>query len=673
MTRPEPQIFEFDNFRLDAGERQLWREGELVALPTKAFDLLLVLLQHQGQLLEKEELYSRVWSDQIVEESNLTVQMSAIRKALGERKQNPRYIVTVAGRGYRFIGEVRRPDQGCDVMIEGEARSHRVIEKQEGDDRVNHPEAVLALADPKQTPINQAEAGLATPTSTEILTPGKLAPGHKRALALAALLAALALAGYFVWSRQSAPPGQPGALNPIRSIAVLPFKPLVAESRDEALEMGMADTLIARLSNLREIRVRPISAVRKYAGLEQDALAAGREQRVDAVLDGQIQKAGEKIRVTVRLARVDDGAAIWASQFDEKLTDIFAVQDSISKRVAGALAVTLSGEEQERLGKSYTENAEAYQLYLHGRFHLNRLTDDGVRKSLDYFQQAIDKDPNFALAHAGLADSYNALGGFNVRPPKEVFPKARTAALTALKLDDHLTHAHTALAMVNLTYDWDWPGAEKEFKRAIEINPGDSDAHYFYAYYLAFMGQFEAAITEIRKAQELDPLSLVKLTGVGQILLMSRRYDDAIEPCRKALELDPNLGFAYWLIGLAYLYKGSYEPAIQALQQSIPLSGDSPDEPATLAHVYALAGRQAEARKILDELKQRAKSKYISPGTLADVYSALGDKDQAFALLDKAVDERDNMVILLKVEPIFDGLRADPRFTNLLRRVGFPE
>jgi len=489
-------------------------------------------------------------------------------------------------------------------------------------------------------------------------------------VAIAILLAGVAVI-YFLVRDNSGRVGIAGA--GIKSIAVLPFKPLVEQSRDEALELGMADTLIARLSNIREISVRPVSAVRKYAGLEQDALAAGREQKVDAVLEGNLQRSGENLRVTVRLIQVHDESALWAGQFDEKFTNIFAVQDSISERVAGMLSLTLTGQEKERLKKQHTENTEAYELYLKGRYHVNRLTDDGFLKGLEYFQQAIGKDPNFALAHAGLAGSYNALGGFNVRPPKEVYPKARSAALTALNLDPLLTQAHTELATVNLTFDWDWAGAEREFKRAIELNPSDSDAHYYYSYYSAFLGQFDNAIAEMRKAQELDPVSLVKLAGLAQVLLIARRYDEGLEQCRKALEMDPDLGFAHWLLGLAYMYKGSYEPAILALQKSIPLSGDSPDEAASLAQAYALSGRRTEARKILEVWKEQAKSKYVSPGTIAVLCFLLGDKDQAFVLLEKAYAERDNMVVLLKVEPMFDPLRSDPRFTNLLRRVGFPD
>jgi len=676
MTSEKRQVYEFDNFRLDAAERQLSRDGEPVTLPSKAFDLLFVLVENSGRLLEKEEIYKRVWGDQVVEESNLTVQMSAIRKALCERTQNPRYIVTVPGYGYRFVGNVVSLDEDREVVIETETLSRIVIEKEEADDDNSHQRAAPRLPDGDSLKIVKALPPVPPGRQALVSRLRGWTQGLARSafVALAVVLAAaLALLVYYSLSKQVAPNPQLTPPNQIKSIAVLPFKPLVPEGRDESLELGMADTLIARLSNIRGIDVRPISAVRKYASIEQDALAAGREQKVDAVLDGQIQKSGDKIRVTVRLVRVADGAPIWASQLDDKLTDIFAVQDSISERVAGVLALKLSGEEKTQLAKHDTDNTDAYQLYLIGRYHLSRLTDDGFLKSLEYFQQAIEKDANFAVAYTGIAESYNALGEFNVLRPSEVYPKARTAVQKALELDDKLAQAHTALAVVKVNYDWDWPGAEREFKRAIELNPSDSEAHQDYGFYLVFMGQFDEAIAEMRRAQELDPVSLVRITGVAQVLLMARRYDEAIEQCRKALEMDPNLGFAHWLLGFAYLWKGMPEPAILSFQKSIPLSGDSPDEPAALGLAYALSGKTGEARKIMEELRQQSKRKYLSSIIIATLHGALGEKDQAFALLDKAYDERDNLLILLKVEPMFDPLRSDPRFAGLLRRVGFPE
>jgi TolB-like protein/Flp pilus assembly protein TadD len=481
----------------------------------------------------------------------------------------------------------------------------------------------------------------------------------------AVLLVGLSLVIYHTSRR-----GQPQPVETIKSIAVLPFKPLLAESRDEALELGMADTLINKLSNIRQVTVRPLSAVRKYTGLEQDATAAGREQKVDAVLDGNIQRSGEKIRVTVRMVRVADGREIWAEQFDEKFTDIFSVQDLVSNRVSGMLAVTLTSEEKERLAKRQTADVEAYQLYVLGRYHLSRLTDDGFRKGRDYFQQAIDKDPNYALAFAGLADAYSTLSGWDVISAKEGSSRARAAALKALALDDNLAEAHTALATVKHFYDWDWPGAESEFKRALEINPSYSDAHQMYSYYLTSMGRFDESLAEMRRAQELEPISVVKIAGIGEIFFFSRQYDQALVQYQKALDMDPNSGFVYWSLGRVYTEKGMYEQAVAAFQKAIPLSGDSPDEPAALGRVYALAGRKAEARKIIEDLTKQSKRRYVAPTAIAPIYAALGEMDQAFALLDKSHDERDGLLVMLKVEPMFGNLRSDPRFTVLLKRVG---
>jgi serine/threonine-protein kinase len=484
---------------------------------------------------------------------------------------------------------------------------------------------------------------------------------------VAVLVVGLALAIYS--SRRE----QPLPTTSIKSIAVLPFKPLIAENKDEALELGMADSLINKLSNIRHVTVRPLTAVRKYAGLEQDAVAAGREQRVDAVLDGNLQKSGEKIRVTVRLIRVADGREIWSEQFDEQFTDIFSVQDSVSAKVSGVLAVTLTGAEKELLTKRQTSDVEAYQLYVLGRYHLTRLTDDGFKKGRDFFQQATNKDPNYALAYAGLADAYNRLSGWNAVAPKEGFPEAKEAALKALKLDEGIAEAHTQLGVVKLLYDWDFAGAEQEYKRAVEINPSSPDTHYLYGLYLWAMERFEEAHIEIRRAQELDPLSLEKIAGTGDVFYFQRRYDQAIEQYLKALEMDQNSGYLHWALGNVYLQKGMYEQAIVEYQKSILLSGDSPDEPAALGYAYAVAGKKREARRVIDELQQRSKRSYISPTLIAFIYAGLGEKDQAFAWLERAFEGRDFVLVFVRVEPMFDRLRSDPRFADLMRRVGFQQ
>jgi DNA-binding winged helix-turn-helix (wHTH) protein/TolB-like protein/tetratricopeptide (TPR) repeat protein len=648
MLEPERMIYTFDGFQLDARKRLLLRDGKPVQLKSKVFDLLLALVESGGREISKEELMERVWAGQIVEDANLTVTMSLLRKALGEKANEHRFIVTIPGRGYRFVGESQIAEG---LIVEQHTVSQIVIDEESN---TGETIAVPARTSLRALPAREARA-----------------PSNRRLIGLAAALALLAITigAYYFWTKRATTTGAPQ----IKSIAVLPFKPLLAESRDESLELGMADTLIARLSNIREISVRPISSVRKYGALEQDPIAAGREQRVDAVLDGQIQKAGEKVRVTVRLLRVADGVLIWASQFDEKMTDIFAVQDSISERVTAALAVRLTSEEQRGLTKRHTDDTEAYQLYLKGRYQLNRLTDDGFFKGRDYFQQAIDKDPNYALAYAALADAYNTLGGFDALASAEAFPKAREAAEKALKLDENLAEAHSALAVVKFSYDWEFTAAEREFQRALEINPSYSDVHKMNGYYLAAMGRFDEALREMKRAQELDPLNLEKIAGIGEILYHQRQYDQAIEQYRKALEMDENSGFVHWALGRTLLAQSKYNQAIAEFQKAVPLSGDSPDEPAELARAYALSGRQDQAQKILEELKRLSEHKHVAPTVMAAIYGALGDKTQAFALLNKAFNERDFILVMLNVEPMFDPLRPDSRFGELTRRVGLPQ
>jgi tetratricopeptide (TPR) repeat protein len=354
------------------------------------------------------------------------------------------------------------------------------------------------------------------------------------------------------------------------------------------------------------------------------------------------------------------------------MTNIFAVQDSISERVAAALAVTLAGGERERLTRHHTENPEAYQLYLKGRYQINRLTDDGFQKGRDYFQQAVDRDQNYALAYAGLADANHRLSGYNALAPDEGFPRAREAALKALELDGGLAEAHTALGVVKLLHDWDFAGAEGEFRRAIEINPSYADGHHFYGHYLSTMGRFDEALAEMKRAQELDPLSLEKLMGTGDVLYYQRQYDQAIAHHLKVLEMDQNSGIAHWALGNVYVNKGLYEEAIAEYNKSIPLSGDSPDELASLGYAYALSGRKREARAVIAELQERSKRRYISPTIIAFVHAGLGEKERAFALLDEAYDRRDFILVFLKMDPFFDRLRSDPRFTKLVRRVNLP-
>jgi TolB-like protein/Tfp pilus assembly protein PilF len=491
-------------------------------------------------------------------------------------------------------------------------------------------------------------------------------------VALLIAFAALAVAAVVLfYHRGPQVDGTTAKLSPVRSIAVLPFKPLGEGSGDEFLSLGMADALITRLSSLKQLLVRPTSSIVRYAGPDQDPIEAGRQQLVDAVLDGKIQRAGERVRVTVQLIRVQDGQQVWADKFDEKFTDIFALQDAISERVAEALALELTGAEQKLLTRRYTENAEAYQLYLKGRYFWNKRTDESLKKGIEFFTKAIEKDSRYALAHAGLADSYIILGNFGLLPPYEAYPKAKTAAEEALKVDPDLVEAQVSLSFVKSLFERDWPGAEAGFRRAIELNPNYGPAHQWYGVSLAGAGRMEEAVAELKRAQEVDPLSLTINAVGGWIRYLAGDYDKAIQQEKTVLEMDPNFVLAHRYLGLAYEQKGLYAEAISELHRAVNLSGARPLDAGALGHAYAVAGRTAEARKVLKEARGLSAQAYFPADEIALIYVALGEKDQAFDWLDRAFAERSPWLILLKVDPRFVPLRSDPRFTSFVHRVRF--
>ncbi len=676
MSENPKHFFEFGEFRLDPVERRLLRDGRVIPLTPKAFETLCLLVENGGHLLEKNHLMEMLWADAFVEEGNLADNVSKIRQALGDSRKEPKFIETISGRGYRFVAEVRR--------IEEEEKARKGEEEIRNDAVMSEPSAsasALNLSEPPAVAggLNAAESNilddkLQNDNESEIRdlksgiskTQNLTERTNRRWLVALSVLSILALgaAGFFLWRENGK-----SADAPIKTIAVLPFKPLAANNRDESLELGMSDSLITRLGSIRQITVRPISAVRRYTDLEQDALAAGRELGVESVLEGNIQRAGERIRITARLVRVEDGKMLWTETFDEKFTDIFAVQDSISQKIIGALALQLSGEEQNQLTKKYTANTEAYQLYLKGRYFWNKVTPKGFEKSLEFYRQAIDIDPNYALAYAGLADSYNLLGSYGVLPLKESHPKARAAALKALEIDGELAEAHTSLATVIADYYWDWAEAEKHFKQAIALNPNYPVARYWYSQYLGRMGRLDEAVEEAKRAQTLDPVSPKANTHVGITLYWARRYDEAIAQLQKSLEIDPDTLDAHIFLGFVYVQQGKSEDAIAEFQTVAKLSERTPNLLALLGYGYATAGKPEEARAILKEINEQSKNQPVSPFETAMIYIGLGEREQAFAWLEKAYDERAWQLGFLKVEPIFDPLRPDSRFTDLMRRV----
>jgi serine/threonine-protein kinase len=431
----------------------------------------------------------------------------------------------------------------------------------------------------------------------------------------------------------------------------------------------MADTLIAKLSTSREMIVPSLASARKYDDQTHDAVATGRALRVNSVLEGNLQKSGDRIRVTARLISVPDGRSMWSGTFDEQFTGVFQVEDAIAEKVAAALQLRLSDEDRQRLTKRYTDNTEAYQLYLKGRFYWNKYTAEGWRKSIEFFTEAAAIDPNYALAYAGIADSYSLLGELGVVAPKEIFPKARVYAEKALHLDNNLSEAHLSLGIVKLFYDWNPPAAEPELTRARELNPSDPQVHHFYGHYLQFGGRLAEATAELKRGVDVDPTNLIVNAEYGWTFYLRHQFDEAIAQYRKTLELDPNFILASVWIAQALERKGMYAEALSELTRAQKIENWY-WLAVEVGCVKALTGKRDEAEEIIAELKARSAHEYIDETEIAYIAIALGDYDQAFALLEKGYQSRAGGLPWIIMEPKFDPIRSDPRFDELVRRMG---
>ncbi|HVG20349.1 MAG TPA: tetratricopeptide repeat protein [Blastocatellia bacterium] len=456
----------------------------------------------------------------------------------------------------------------------------------------------------------------------------------------------------------------------LRSIAVLPFKSLSLDISDEYFGLGMADALITMLSNLRSIIVRPTSAVLKYNNLSQETLGVGRDLKVDLVLEGKMQQVGERIRVTVQLLKVDSGLPLWAEKFDCQFMDLFALQDFISSQIAEALTLQLSKDESELLTKHSATNPVAYQEYLKGRYQWNKWTQESFEKSIKHFERAIEIEPDFALAYTGIADAHNALQFYGYRPPHLTMPQMKAASNKALEIDDTLAEAHLSLATTFMFYDWDWAGAEREFKRAIELNPTYAMAYHGFGIFLTAMGRFDEAEAKLKRALELDPVSPLISTTVGFPYYFSGQFDKAVEQYERTLEVEPNFVLIHTSLGDAYLQMGMNEKAIAAFKAAIGVGSRKPGLLSSLGHALAISGEREEANRILEELLEESSRQYVSPMTVAMVYLGLGEKDKTFALLQSGYYERSNRMVFLKVQPCFFPLHSDARFTEMLRCVG---
>ncbi len=463
----------------------------------------------------------------------------------------------------------------------------------------------------------------------------------------------------------------PSATKAQPSIAVLPFTNLSADKEQEYFCDGMAEEIINALTHVEGLRVVARTSAFAFKDEKQDVRQIGKKLNVETLLEGSVRKAGNRLRISAQLINVADGYHLWSERYDRNMEDVFAIQDEISLAIVNRLKPKLLGEEKARLVKRYTDNLEAYNLYLKGRYHWNRRTPEGINKAIKYFHQVTEKDPGYALAYAGLADCYSMLEQARALPAKEAFPEAKEMAAKALEIDETLAEAHNSLAYVRWKYDWDWVGAEREFLRAIELNPNYATAHQWYAVYLAEMGRTDESIKEIKKAQELDPLSLIINVASASILTCARQYNQAIEQCQKVLDMDPNFSLTHLPLGWIYEQKEMYEEAIKEYLKAEAFFGRlSPEEVAALREAYAVSGWRGYWQKHLDILKQQSKQRHVAASDIAWDHVHLGEKDQAFKWLEKAYQERDPVLCSLKTDPIFDSLRSDPKFKALLKKMG---
>lgn len=581
--------------------------------------MLVFLVRNAGRVVEKSELFGEVWKGTFVSDNALTKIIKEIRHALEDDANAPRYIETVPKRGYRFIGE-----------------------------------------------LDKAAAQVSPQTIEHTTKPRVTISSRALALAVIALIPLTVLAAWLLFRSKPSEVASPT----IQSIAVLPFKPLNAESRDESLEMGMAETLITRLSNLKQVVVRPMSAVRKYTDLQQDPIKAGREIQAQAVLDGSIQKVRDRIRVTVRLIDVRNGMSLWSQQFDESFTDIFKVQDSIAERVTSALSLQLSKSEQEQLAKHFTDDPAAYQLYLRGQLSWHGRRQNWIEQSLDYYHQAVLKDPNFALAHIGVADSYIMMSGHRKISMQEAEIKARPSIIKALEIDDTLAQAHNALAELKYQYEYDWAGAESEFKKAIDLNSNVAWIRQAYGWFLMSEGRFDEARAEMDRARDLDPSSLTINAGRGRLFYYSRQYDQATQHFQNIIAVEPNDRSAHYSLYTIYKQRQMYAEAVESFLKCGDLTGAPPVEIAKLRKAFEVAGWQGFLKERLEHLEKSAKAGEAAPSAFADLYVSLGRKEEAFAWLEKTFAAHDPVVLQFNIDPAFDSLRSDPRYTKLVQKIG---
>ena len=614
----------FGIFEVDPKAGELRRQGLKVKLQEQPFQVLLMLLERPGEVVTREELQKKLWlADTFVDfDRGLNRAMNRVREALGEDADSPRFIETLPRRGYRFIAPVETAAADSRIRPSESPRLRAVLRWW-----------LLASAC-FLTVILLLSLGLNMGGSRDRLLSGRSRPR-------------------------------------IESLAVLPLENLSGDPAQEYFAEGMTDELITEVAKISSLRVISRTSVMQYKGAHKPLRVMAQELGVDAVVEGTIIHSGQKVRITAQLILVRDDRHLWSEKYERDLSDVMTLQAEVAQAIAGQIQIKLAPQEHASVARARLVNPRADEAYLEGSYFRNKVTEEGLDKAIQLFTNAIELDPGYAQGYAGLSITYCLLGITGLRPSGEVYPKARAAAVKALELDETVAEAHNSLADVKKGYDWDWAGAEAEYKRALELNPSYSMAHAWYAEYLSKMGRHQEAIAEASQARQLDPIAPSSNTILGMILYRARRYDEAIEACQKALEFDPNHASALWFLAVAHEQKREFPEAIAELERAVQLTRGGTSYRALLANAYALAGERAKALGILDELKAVSKQRYVSPLDIAVIYTGLGDRDSAFQWLENSYQER-VMRIQELPQPMFDSLRSDPRFQDLVRRIGLP-
>jgi TolB-like protein/DNA-binding winged helix-turn-helix (wHTH) protein/Tfp pilus assembly protein PilF len=630
------QLIRFGAYELDIRAGELRKSGIRIKLQEQPLLVLQALLENPGAVLTRDDLQKKIWpADTFVDfDHGLHAAVNRLRAALNDSADNPRYVETVGRRGYRFIGQVEnRPTE-------------------------THAAPLLPAVVPVD-PVPKPRPAIWRSWTGAIA-------GFVLALALAALLIGFNFAGLRTWLF--------GVNRSFRSLAVLPLANLTSDPAQDYIAEGMTEDLITQLSKLADLKVISHTSVMQYKGTHKPLPQIARELNVDAVVEGAVEFAGDHVRITAQLVDAATDQHIWAEKYDRELSNVLLLQSEVASDIAKQIDLKLTPQQRERLAaEARPVVPEAYQAYLLGRYYWNKRTADGLAKSGQYFQDAIKKDPNYAVAYSGLSDYFaflTLIGGPEILPPKQAMTQAKSAAVRALQLDSSLAEAHASMGHVLHNYDWDLPGAEREFKRAIELNPNYSTVHHWYAHLLMQTGRMNESLDEAKRALDLDPLSPFVNNGLARQYYLARQYDKAIAQCQIGLQIDPTYLPAKIQLGLAYEQKGMLTEAISELEQTRNMAETLPMAHALLAHAYAAAGRKDDAQKELAVLNAISQHRYVPPSYFAIVSVALADKNQAFAYLQKSYQDRSEQLLYMGVEPLVDPLRDDVRFDELMRKVG---